>query len=93
VSPSTARELLAIFERLGLAHRIDGDEKRYAPSRPPEEIELRDVLHAGFALVDGGEETTPEKSVAELRATQLEKLGDTRVTANGTPAGNGQRPG
>jgi hypothetical protein len=54
---------------------------------------LRDVLHAGFALVDGGEETTPEKSVAELRATQLEKLGDTRVTANGTPAGNGQRPG
>ncbi len=86
VSPRTARELLAIFERLGLAHRIDGDDRRYAPSRPPGEITLCEALHAGFALVDGGEETAPEKGVAELRASQLEKLGDSRFGANGRPA-------
>lgn len=81
VSPRTARELLAIFERLGLAHRIDGDEKRYAPSRPPEEVRLCEVLHAGFALVDGGEETTPEKGIAELRETQLASLGEACFSA------------
>jgi uncharacterized BrkB/YihY/UPF0761 family membrane protein len=86
LSPRTARELLAIFERLGLAHRIDGDDRRYAPSRPPEEITLCEALHAGFALVDGGEETAPEQGVAELRSTQLERLGDARFAADGKPA-------
>jgi membrane protein len=86
LSPRTARELLAIFERLGLAHRIDGDDRRYAPSRPPEEITLCEALHAGFALVDGGEETAPEQGVAELRSTQLERLGDARFAADGRPA-------
>ncbi len=97
VSPRTARELLAIFERLGLAHRIDGDDRRYAPSRPPGEIALSEALHAGFALVDGGEEIAPEKGVAELRATQLARLGDARFAADGepveeTPPVTGSRP-
>jgi len=96
VSPRTARELLAVFERLGLAHRIDGNEKRYAPSRPPEEIKLCEVLHAGFALVDGGEEICPEKGIAELRETQLERLGEACFATGAQPAARepltGSRP-
>lgn len=78
VSPVCARQLLAMFERRGLAHKIDGDERRYAPSRPPESIRQADALIAGFMLVDGGEEAPAQDDIAELRAVQLAKLGDAR---------------
>lgn len=71
----TARELLIVFERRGLAHRIDGDDKRYSPSRPPEEISQRDALRAGFALADGGEEASVRDEITELREAQLARLG------------------
>jgi membrane protein len=72
----TARELLIVFERRGLAHRIDGDDRRYSPSRPPESILQRDALRAGFALADGGEEAQVRDEIAALREAQLSRLGD-----------------
>ena len=72
----TARELLITFERRGLAHRIDGDDKRYSPARPPESILQRDALRAGFALSDGGEEASVQDEISELRTAQLTKLGE-----------------
>jgi membrane protein len=73
---ATARELLIVFERRGLAHRIDGDERRYSPSRPPEEILQRDALRAGFALSDGGEEAGVRDEITMLREVQVAKLGN-----------------
>lgn len=72
----TARELLITFERRGLAHRIDGDDKRYSPSRPPESILQRDALRAGFALADGGEEAAVRDEITTLREAQVASLGD-----------------
>lgn len=76
IAPQTARELLIIFERRGLAHRIDGDERRYSPSRPPESILQRDALRAGFALADGGEESRVRDEIMALREAQLAVLGE-----------------
>ena len=76
VTPSVARELLAAFERHGLAHRIDGDDRRFSPSRPPESIRQGDALRVGFALVDGGVELQLHDEIAELRKVQLAQLGE-----------------
>ncbi len=76
VSAAIARELLSLFERRGLAHRIEGSGNRYAPSRPPSTVTKADVLRAGFALADGGAETSVRDEITELRDAQLAKLGD-----------------
>jgi len=76
ISAPTARELLIIFERRGLAHRVDGDDRRYSPSRPPETILQRDALRAGFALADGGEEAGVLDEITSLRDAQLGSLGE-----------------
>jgi len=76
IAPANARRLLADFEKAGLAHRIDGDERRYAPSRPPEAISQQEVLRVGFALSDGGAECHAADTIAELREAQLARLGD-----------------
>lgn len=81
VAPANARRLLTMFENAGLAHRIDGDERRYAPSRPPESIRQADALRAGFAIVDGGVECHAGDEIAELRSVQLAKLGDSTFVA------------
>lgn len=78
ISPTYARELLILFERAGLAHRVDGDERRYAPSRPPESILQAEALRAGFAFADGGHEAAARDDIAELRDAQVAKLGDAR---------------
>ena len=78
VTPAVARDLLQLFERRGLAHRIEGSGNRYAPSRPPEDVTHAEVLRAGFALADGGAESSARDEVAELRDAQLAKLGDAR---------------
>ncbi len=75
ITPSNARLLLAAFERARLAHRIDGDERRYAPSRPPELTLQSDALRAGFAVVDGGTEHALGDEIGALRAAQLVHLG------------------
>jgi membrane protein len=82
ISAPTARELLIIFERRGLAHRIDGDDRRYSPSRPPETILQRDALRAGFALADGGEEASVLDEITSLRDAQLGSLGEANFGKN-----------
>jgi membrane protein len=88
VSPSNARRLLAGFEKAGLAHRIDGDERRFAPSRPPETILQRDVLRIGFAVSDGGTECHSADTIAMLRDAQLARLGDLSFAASASRAGS-----
>lgn len=78
VTPAVAIDLLQLFERRGLAHRIEGSGNRYAPSRPPEDVSHAEVLRAGFALADGGAEAHVKDEVWELREAQLAKLGDAR---------------
>ena len=78
VTPAVARELLVLFERRGLAHRIEGSGNRYAPSRPPTDVTHAEVLRIGFALSDGGTEASVKDEIAELRDAQLSKLGDAR---------------
>ena len=80
VSPANARRLLTGFEKAGLAHRIDGDERRFAPSRPPETILQRDVLRVGFAISDGGTECHAADTVTVLRDAQVARLGDASFT-------------
>jgi len=46
------------------------------PSRPPSTVTKADVLRAGFALADGGVETSVRDEITELRDAQLAKLGD-----------------
>ena len=75
VSPAIARELLLLFERHGLAHRIEGGASRYAPSRPPATVTHAEVLRVGFALSDGGTEAGVRDEIAELREAQLTRLG------------------
>ncbi len=82
ISAPTARELLIIFERRGLAHRVDGDDRRYSPSRPPESILQRDALRAGFALADGGEEAGVLDEITSLRDAQLASLGEANFGKN-----------
>lgn len=82
IAPANARRLLAGFEKAGLAHRIDGDERRYAPSRPPEAILQRDVLRVGFALADGGAECHAADTIADLREAQLARLGEATFAPN-----------
>lgn len=76
IAPPMARALLAQLERDGLVHRIDGDERRYAPSRPPEAVLKRDVLRAAFALADGGAESHLRDEVAGLREAQVRRVGE-----------------
>lgn len=78
VTPGVARDLLALFERRGLAHRIEGSSNRYAPSRPPEDVTHAEVLRAGFALADGGAESAVRDEVADLRDAQIARLGEAR---------------
>ena len=75
VSPAISRELLLLFERHGLAHRIEGGASRYAPSRPPATVTHAEVLRVGFALSDGGTEAGVRDEIAELREAQLTRLG------------------
>jgi hypothetical protein len=75
IAPPVARGLLTMFERRGIAHRIDGDERRYAPSRPPESILQADALRAGFALSDGGHEAEIRDEIGLLRDAQVARLG------------------
>ena len=81
VTPAVARELLVLFERRGLAHRIEGSGSRYAPSRPPADVTHAEVLRVGFALTDGGTEAAVRDEIAELREAQLARLGDARFVA------------
>jgi membrane protein len=80
VEPRTARDLLAAFERAGLAHRVDGrpdaEDARFAPARPASAIRRADALRAAFAFADGGAESPTRDDVAELREAQLARLGD-----------------
>ncbi|MFZ4749981.1 MAG: YihY/virulence factor BrkB family protein [Phycisphaerales bacterium] len=76
VAPAIARELLLLFERHGLAHRIEGSGSRYAPSRPPATVTQAEVLRVGFALSDGGTEAGVRDEIAELRDAQLARLGN-----------------
>jgi len=78
VSPRTARDLLVLLERRGLAHRIEGGSGRYAPSRPPRDTTQAEVLRVGFALADGGEEAGVKDEIADLREAQIARLGDAR---------------
>ncbi|MEY4118112.1 MAG: hypothetical protein RLZZ116_1440 [Planctomycetota bacterium] len=78
VTPAIARDLLQLFERHGLAHRIEGSGSRYAPSRPPEDVTRAEVLRIGFALADGGVEAAVKDEVSDLRDAQIATLGDAR---------------
>ena len=78
VAPRTARDLLVLFERRGLAHRIEGSSGRYAPSRPPREVTQAEVLRVGFALADGGAEASVRDEISELREAQVARLGGAR---------------
>jgi len=80
VTPTIARDLLQLFERHGLAHRIEGSGSRYAPSRPPEDVTHAEVLRLGFALADGGIEASVQDEISELRDAQIAKLGDARFS-------------
>ncbi len=75
VTPAIARDLLSLFERRGLAHRIEGSSSRFAPSRPPASVTHAEVLRVGFALADGGEEATVRDEIADLRDAQIARLG------------------
>ncbi len=75
VTPAVARELLTLFERRGLAHRIEGSGNRYAPSRPPESVTQAEVLRVGFALADGGAEASVRDEITELREAQIARVG------------------
>ena len=76
VSPGAARDLLAIFQRNGLVHRVDGSEGRFVPARPPETVRRAEVLRAGFALADGGVESPLRDETAMLREAQVTALGE-----------------
>ncbi|MEY3025252.1 MAG: YihY/virulence factor BrkB family protein [Phycisphaerales bacterium] len=81
LAPASARGLLRIFEERGLAHRIEGGAGRFAPSRPPEEVSIAEVLRAGFAFADGGVEIRVDDEIAALREAQIAKLGEQRFSA------------
>ena len=83
IAPPMARALLVQFERSGLVHRIDGDERRFAPSRPPEQVHKREVLRAAFALADGGSESHLADEVGGLREAQVRLVGDETFASAG----------
>jgi len=87
IAPPMARALLVQFERSGLVHRIDGDERRFAPSRPPEQVHKREVLRAAFALADGGAESHLADEVGGLREAQVRLVGDETFAPAGRSAG------
>ena len=80
LEPRAAQELLAAFERAGIALRVEGrgdaDDARLTPSRPAAAIRQADALRAAFAYADGGAESPTRDDVAELREAQLARLGD-----------------
>lgn len=80
LEPRAAQELLAAFERAGIALRVEGrgdaDDARFTPSRPAAAIRRADALRAAFAYADGGAESPTRDDVAELREAQLARLGD-----------------
>jgi membrane protein len=82
LAPATARGLLALFERNGLVHRIEGGGGRFAPSKPPAEVTLVEVLRAGFAFADGGSELRASDEIAMLRDAQVARLGDRRFATS-----------
>lgn len=81
LAPATVRGVLALFEKHGLVHRIEGGGGRFAPSKPPAEITLAEVLRLGFAYADGGSEVAARDEIATLREAQVARLGDTRFAA------------
>lgn len=93
VSPTAARDLLAIFERSGLVLRVDGGDRRFTPARPPETILRADALRSGFAFADGGVECPADDEIRALRDAQIAALGDrTFATRRAATGQSGQSP-